>query len=131
MFGTSGTHFSTRTFILSIQCVALFLSDPVFTGSGSGDGNWSSTTHYYMLSISKNFTIYFHDFVIHWPRELSFREKFTSTRKHIDSIELEVKTVAQSLCSSYTSESTDKGGSYGVIDTDYQGGNCTIIPQWS
>lgn len=36
--------------------------------------------------------------------------------------------MAQSLCSSHTSESTDKGGSYGVIDPDYQGGNCTIIP---
>lgn len=69
--------------------------------------------------------------MIRWPRDLSFREKFTSARKHIDSIELEVKTVVQSLCSSHTSESTDKGGSYEVIDPDYQGANCTIIPQWN
>ena len=76
-------------------------------------GNWSSTTHYYsQLSISQNFAIYSHDFVIHWPRDLSFREKFTPARKHIDSIELEVKTFVQLLCSSHTSESTDEGWSY-------------------
>lgn len=92
-----------------------------------------STSHYYLYSSTcKTFASRSCDPMVCWSRNLVFKGRNVSTRKHKnDLIELEVMTVIWPLWAPHNSESTAKKGVMmlaAVIDPGYQGLIGLLLP---